>query len=89
MRSILVHALLFSLCVLPLQAVRAAAPEGCTNKCAVKRDQCKVKACTAAGGHTQLHQGTCYNLPLKTKQAYAAAMTQCTARLQACSNSCL
>jgi hypothetical protein len=88
MRSIGVYALLLALCAVPVHAVRAATPEACTNNCASKRDQCKVKACTRAGGHTQLHQGTCYNLPLNNKQTYAAAITQCTAKLQACSIKC-
>jgi len=88
MRSIGVYALLWAVCALPVSAVRAATPESCANVCADKRDQCKLKACSKAGGHSQLHQGTCYNLPMSNKQMYATAITQCTARLQACSNNC-
>jgi hypothetical protein len=88
MRSIGWYALLLTLGALAVPAVRAATPESCANVCADKRDQCKLKACTKAGGHSQLHQGTCYNLPMNNKQTYAAAITQCTARLQACSNNC-
>jgi len=88
MRSIGAYALLLAFSVVPSPLLRAATPESCTNSCADQRDQCKVKACTKAGGHTQLHQGACYNLPMNNKQTYAAAITQCTARLQACSNRC-
>jgi hypothetical protein len=88
MRSISAYALLLAWCALPGQVLHASTPESCTTSCAEKRDQCKVKACTKAGGHTQLHQGACYNLPMANKQAYASAVTQCTAKLQACSNSC-
>jgi len=88
MRSIGVYLLLCAVCALSVPAGHAATPEGCTNVCADKRDQCKLEACTKAGGHSQLHQGTCYNLPINNKQRYAAALTQCTARLQACTNNC-
>ena len=57
MRSIGAYALLLAFCALPSSLLRAATPESCTNSCADQRDQCKVKACTKAGGHTQLHQG--------------------------------
>lgn len=88
MRAIVGFALLMVSCALPIDGAGAATLEACSNKCADQRDQCKVKACAKAGGHTQLHQGTCYNLPLQSKQSYAAALTQCTAKLQACSNKC-
>jgi hypothetical protein len=88
MRSICVLAVLWALCGLPVDGHAAQSPEVCTNKCANQRDACRLKACTSAGGHTQLHQGTCYNLPLKARQTYAASLTQCTAKLQACSNKC-
>jgi hypothetical protein len=63
-------------------------PASCTSSCADKRDQCKVKACTKAGGHTQLHQGACYNLQGTSQQAYAAGVAKCTTKAQSCMSRC-
>jgi hypothetical protein len=74
---------------LPVYAVRAdGVPTSCASKCADWRDQCKVKACTKVGGHTQLHQGACYNLQATSQQAYSAGVAQCLTKAQACFSKC-
>lgn len=81
--------MLMVLSALPLHIARAdGIAANCTSSCADKRDQCKVKACSKAGGHTQLHQGACYNLQGARQQAYAAAAAKCTTKAQSCMSKC-
>ncbi len=82
-------AVLLVLGVLPLQTVRAEkTAASCASACAETRDMCKVTACKAGGGHTQLHQGVCYNLPLHSKQTYSAALAKCEAKARVCFSKC-
>ena len=81
--------MLVFLSAMPLQSAHAdGVPASCTSNCADKRDQCKVKACTKAGGHTQLHQGACYNLQGTSQQTYSASVAKCTAKAQSCMSKC-
>jgi len=89
MRSSCALAVLLCLCSLPLSAVRAAqAPETCSNNCAATRDSCKLKACTKAGGHSQLHQGVCYNLTANNKAQYTTANAKCDTKTRNCLSKC-
>jgi len=63
-------------------------PESCTNKCVETRDLCKANACKAGGGHSQIHQGVCYNLPLNNKQTHSAALAKCDAKAHVCYSKC-
>jgi hypothetical protein len=80
---------LMVLSTVPVHVARAdGIPSNCTSKCADRRDQCKVKACTSAHGHTQLHQGACYNLQATGQKAYSAGVAQCLTKAQSCFSKC-
>jgi hypothetical protein len=89
MRSSCALTVLLLLSALPLHAVHASqTPETCSNQCAATRDTCKLKACTKAGGHSQLHQGVCYNLNANNKEKYNTANTRCDTNVRKCLSKC-
>jgi hypothetical protein len=88
MRSSGALAVLLVLGSLALTPVPAATPEACSNQCAATRDSCKLKACTKAGGHSQLHQGVCYNLTGPNKPQYASAIGKCDTSVRTCLSKC-
>ena len=82
-------AVLLVLGVLPLQTVRAEkTAASCASACAETRDMCKVTACKAGGGHTQLHQGVCYNLTANNKAQYTTANARCDTNVRNCLSKC-
>jgi hypothetical protein len=89
MRSSIAVVLLLFLSALPLYSVHAeAAADTCSDKCATKRDTCKPKACTKAGGHSQLHQGVCYNLAVNNKAQFTTASARCDTSVRSCLSKC-
>ncbi len=72
--------------VLPARAEQA--PNTCSTQCAATRDSCKLKACTKAGGHSQLHQGVCYNLTANNKAQYTTANARCDTNVRNCLSKC-
>ncbi len=89
MRSRGALAVLLLLGCWPLGPARAAQPpETCSNHCAATRDSCKLKACTKAGGHSQLHQGVCYNLTGPNKAQFTTASAQCETKVRTCLSQC-
>ena len=89
MRSSCALAVLLFLSVLPLHPARASqAPDTCSNQCAATRDTCKLKACTKAGGHSQLHQGVCYNLTANNRAQYTTANARCDTNVRNCLSKC-
>jgi len=89
MRSSCALAVLLFLSALPLTVAYAARPpDPCSNQCPVTRDSCKLKACTKAGGHSQLHQGVCYNLTVSSKPQYTTASAQCDTNVRNCLTKC-
>jgi hypothetical protein len=89
MRSSCALTVLLVLSSLPLCPAHAEQePDTCSNNCAAKRDSCKLKACSKAGGHSQLHQGVCYNLTAANKAQFTTANTRCDTNVRNCLSKC-